>query len=871
MNFSVFNTATTNIFPLANDTKGGQLMTEYNLKSRESVSTLEAVKYNIGHSYVHSEDDFKVSLQSDGAGGIISNYTLEISSGRGVIDGHFIESLAPVLIDMLDANAAAQVQSTAPLKGKLTVGLRAMYSTEQTMAGSMLTYNNSSIYEGVQVVILPKSDFFLPEDVPEEPDRVTAHLKLADFSFTNGKITSVVNNYPNKVKNIPADRISNIDNLLSNVYVKKTGLNPRMLYTFAGKGTDPATGLDTWCDSTGALMVWDHNPQYVSEEPSLLEAEFGVDVSGKTVLQVPHKQIDGPMTNPSAPDTNIYFADKSYVLPLANYAQGTSGTVDKAYTNNVKAVSEKLNNIYRMPNGKQVGYISVLDNREDLPAINSNWNIGDYIVVGEDNTLNEQSDGVGAPSTMYILLPGIITEYIYKTSVSDSTVVPTSLTGIEIARDLRSTEAGDTVDTSNPEVYRTYFDLSPQYRGTVQEDYFLIILTTDTGFTCYYFTPSVTGTRGYSEPVHITGQIPMAQEDTIGGFYNVPETALDAGYIFRDETGHLRLLDYTLLRSGTLAYQLGEDFSVPAGLSAEEIQDYLDEYVNQRIAFPNFNQAQNAENSNIINITIPLSASDDISVINIYDIDSRFNTSIYLHITGNANDNTTINISDCQRVRIDSNIGGTPKINLYRSALYYDASIIDTLDDIHAMSLWYEKYEDSDADLLVDNMTVRAIGEPVIPNELDYWNTDVPNDNHYLYALQSITFSPDGTIVGCGLYVKNATTSNVSEGKSILSANFTLPQGAGLVYPKSKLTRAIKVTGSFISAYPTDAGYMVLDTNFTALTDTVNPYNPSQDIDGVIAFYTDVNLVSDIVGLPADTELQCWSSNEFQCFNGIAI
>lgn len=869
MNFSVFPVGTVNIFPYANDHSGGQLMTEYNLKSRETVDTSETIKYICGHSYTHAEEDFMVRIQTDGAGSVISSSVLEILPGRAIIDGHYIESLTNITIDMLEANANAQLQGLEPLKGRLTVGLRAMYSTDQTMAGALMPYNAENIYEGIQVVVLPSDQFFTPIDRPTQQDQVTAHLKLADFNFINGAINTVVNNYPGKVQNISADRIGNVDRLLSDIYVKKTGLNPKKLYTFSGKGTDPATGLDTWCDSTDSLMIWDSNPILTNTAPQTREASFGTKANGYTTLYLPHKQVDGMKDTAG---NNQYYADKIIDLPLANYSEGTAGTVDRNYTNNIKAVAEKLNNIYRMPNGKQVGYIPILDSREDLPAINTNWNVGDYIVVGQDNTVDEMMDAVSPPSTMYIVLAGIVSAYTYHSVVKNSSTVPSSLTGIELARYEMDAQNGDVVNTSDSEVYSTYFDLSPNYRGVVNKDYFRIhyIESTD-AYSNYYFAVSQSGERGYSDPVHLTAQIPLATEDTIGGFYNVPETTLDGGYVYRDENGHLRLLDYSLLRSGTLAYQLGEDFEVPSGLAHTEVQANLNEYVNQRVAFPNSNQIENSETPNIINITITLAAEDEESTINIYDIDSRFNTCVYLHINGTADDKCTINILNCQKIRIDSNIGGTPKINLQNSCLYYDSSVIDKLDSIINMSLWYEQYEDTDPNLLVDGMTVRAIDEPIIPDDMDYWNVTAPNDNHYMYALQSITFSPNGEIVGAGLYVKNDTSSNVSEGKTIISSTFSLPQGAGLTYPKSKLTRQIKITGSFVTAYVSDSGYMTMDTNFTALTDKTSAYDTTDVTDGVIAFLTDATLVTSITGLDNGTPLDCWESNAFHVFYGVAV
>ena len=873
MNISLFPVWSTNIFPLANDSKsGGQLMTEYNLRSRESVATPQNVKYMIGPSYCHSEDDFKIRIQTDGAGTIISYSTLEILSGRALVNGHFIESLTNITVDILALNEKAKLEGQPVLKGHLCIGLRAMYSTEPTMAGAMIANNKDEIYEGIQVVILPDAEFKLPTDdkADTQPDLVTAHIKLGEFNFINGAINSVSNNYPEKCRCVSADRIGNIDQLLSDVYVRKTGLNPKKLYVFSGKGTDPATGLDTWCEANDSLMIWDRNPELTTDIPLATQAAFGTDSTGRTQLVLPHKQVDG-MT-----DTNgntQYFKDKTLNLPLADYNAGTSGTVDKKYTNNIKQIAEDLRNVYRMPNGKQVGYISILDTVEDLPTINSNWNIGDYILIGQDNTLEETLDGIRPPSTMYVVLPGVVTKYTYNTSVENSTQVPPGLDGMELGYDERDVANGEEVNTTDPDVYGMYFDLTSGVRGTIGEDYFVVSLKDGDTVTRYYYTVSQTGDRSYSEAVYVTGEIPLAQEDVIGGFYNVPETQLDAGYVYRDETGHLRLLDYTLLRSGTLAYQLGEDFETPAGITAEEIQANLDEYVNQRVVFPNATQQAESTNPNVINVTIDISAEEEETTINIYELDSRFNSSVYLHINGTATSNCTINIFDCQKIRIDQNIGGESVINLYRSCLYYDSNIIDRLNIIQDMTLWYERYEETDPNLLVDNMTVRECDAPIIPDDIDFWNPSTPNDNHFMYALQSITFGPDGSIVGCGLFIKNETSSNISEGNFVITSTFEIPQGAGLTYPRSKMTKALKVTGSFVNAYPTDEpeGYMVLDTNFSALSQTYDEYDTSNVVKGSIAFYVRALHVTNVTGMPMGTSIDCWDSNAFHCFWGTVI
>lgn len=875
MNFNVFNANSTNMWPVANDTKNGQLMTEWNLKSRETVGTNETIQYMCGPSYVHSERDFEVSVLTDGAGQIASSSTLQISEGWGIVDGVFIQSLVSVTVDLLEMNAQAQLEGLPPLKGRLSVGLRAMYATESTVAGTLRTYDSNEIYEGIQLVILPQDEFKLPIDVPTQQDQVTAHLKLADFNFVNGSISSIVQNYPAKVQNVSAERVGNIEKLLSDIYVTKTGLDPRKLYSFAGKGTDDTTRMDTWCDSTGALMVWDANPQAVDgAASSYKEATFATQTDGRTILVLPHQNVDG-MTNTAG--EYQHYADKIYELPLANYSQGTPGTVDRNYTNHIKDVQEQINNIYRMPAGRQVGFIDILNDRSELPTLNNNWKVGDYILVRQDNTMSENYTGTQPPSTMYVVLPGIISAYRYASKVDNSNQVPSNLTGIEIQKDTWDNTQGDlSVDTTDPDTYGQYFDLSAGFRGQLNVDYFMIhVITGENTYSRYYYKVSATGNREYSSPVQVTAEFPLAQEEIIGGFYNVPETSLDNGYVFRDETGHLILLDYALLRSGVLAYQLGENFETAAGTTAEEVQTNLDEYVNSRVAFPNANQIANSDNPNVIHITIDLSAeaAEDNPEINIYNIDSRFNTSIYIHINGSADENTVINISDCQKVRIDSNIGGSPVINLYRSCLYYDANVIDYLSTINDMSLWYERYEEDQPNLLVDNMTVTEVDAPVIPDDLDYWNPSAPNDNHYMYALQSITFGPDGTIVGAGMFVKNESTSNVQEGKSIITSTFALPQGAGLQYPKSKLTKQIKITGSFVNAYATTSpqGYMVMNTSFSALTDATSEYDSNDYTEGVISFLTDAELVQSVTGLPLGTQLDCWQTGSFHCFKGVVI
>lgn len=891
MDFTVFPVMATNIFPIANSVNGGQLVTEFNLRTRESVGTPEHVKYMIGPSYVHAEDDFYVSALTDSAGPFsdtaISSHILEIHPGRGVINGHFVETLVPLTIDLLTANADAKLNNLTPLSGDLVVGLRIMYSTEQTMAGAMQA-ENGEYYEGIKVVILPKSEFKLPTDTDacENINLVTAHLKLAEFKFYNGTITNVINNYPAKCTMFPASRIGEVDKLLSDIYLRKSGLNPKKLYTFAGYGT--IDDQDTWCDSTDALMVWDKgtDADMLIEVPMSYketnEAHFRSTETGKVQLYLPHKQPHYDV--PSANGNKYIYRPKTYDLPVANFESGTPGTVDSSYTQHIKNVVSLINNLYNLPAGKQRYYISDLNSIDELPPINTSWVPGDYILVARDYTLESSrmdSTWVTKPSSMYVVLPGFVSAISYSNTTKPSGVELgwISMTSDDIVGSDKTKPSNDST------IYNTYFNYT-SYRGIAGSDYFRVEFTNTTGaepnVTNYYYIVTHSGAYAYSDPILLTGEIPLAETTLVGGFLNVDETATDYGYVIRDSEGHLRLLDYALLRSGTLAYQLGEDFTTPNGLTAAEIQGYLDEYVNQRVAFPNFNHTQNAENPNVINVNIYLSAesdSTDISerTLNIYDLDSRFNTSVCINIYGTADSNTIINISDCQRVRIGT-VAGTPIINLYRSNLYYDSNILDMLSTVYDLRLWYQKFDDNDANLIVDGMTVREIGVPVQGQGVEFWDVDTPNDNHYMFALQSLTFDSNANIIGCSMLVKNTSTSNVEQGKSIIVGSYEIPQGNGFTYPKTRLTKRIKVTGQFVSAYWTGGTdpanpWLVQDTSFTAVSQVYNPYDTNTPTSkGSISFLVDSFYVSNINGISHDiTSIDGWEPDTYHVFAGNTI
>lgn len=881
MNLTCFSVNTTNIFPMTNTSTGGQLLTEYNLRAIDSVATSEEVNYYIGQSFVHGEKDFYLLTSSNALdygndAAIPANGIIEIQPGRAVVNGHFIESLVPIPIDMFEINEQLRSSGQDVLSGEISIGLLAVYSTETTMAGSIkpevisASGTGEYLYEGIQVVILPSEAFKLPSDVPDDETSVTAHVKLGSFMFTSSGITNVSNNYPAKCRIFDAIRTGSADEILSDEYVKKTGLDPGSHYVYAGKG-QTETKSDTWCAVDDSLIVWDAFPHKSKNKPEIESAMFGLDASETVRLYLPHKQIDGS-AGYSITDEHgniLYFDPVSIAIPKADYNLGTGGTVDSKYTNVIKKLRDDVNTYRMSVGGKQVFYIDYLDSIEELPKINNNWSPGDYILVNQDNTIIYESTVIDKkPSTMYAVIPGYVQEISYVAGYYGGD-------GIELNAVSASFEDGaDPPSTDDPEVYSQYWGDLTQYRGRKNIDYFLYEYTDENGDVHkYYYVVTVTAAKEYSDAIVLSGPIPVASEDVVGGFLNVPDTATDYGYVYRDEDGHLRLMDYALLRTGVLAYQLGEDFTTPSGASNDEVQLYLNEYVNQRVAFPNVNQIQNAEDPNVIHINVTVTDSEDAETINIYDIDSRFNTSVYLHLYGNASSNITINISDCARIRVENKITGDPNINLYRSCIYYDSNVINALTNIVDMSLWYQQFTATDPDLVVDGMEVICNASTSVYTDLnvatsDSWSTSAPNDNHFMVALKSITFKANGDVIGASVLVRNASTSNVRTGSFVIRTSFELPQGPSLYYPKRRMPNQIKITGQFIASYVlrNPSGYMIQDTRFSLLTPSYDTYEDAV-IQGSIAFFITASVVED-----TDPKyIDAWSTNSFHYFSGSTL
>lgn len=899
MNFITFSADATILFPAANTTTGGQLATEWNLRSREMVSTDPNILYEVGPSFVHGVEDFEVDYLREG-GIAISDSKLSIAPGRAVINGHYVETLTPMVIDIMEANNKLVAQSRAPLKGKLSVGIRTFYATEQTVAGTILVEDENDMYLGIQIVVLPSEEMKTPSDTPTDSGLVTADLILAEFNYTNNTISNIVN-LDSKLQYIDPERVKDIDEIVSSKYVTKTGLNSKRLYAFAGKGSDPGTGLDTWEDVTDSIIIWDKDPIRTTEKTSYKQAEF-VPAGESVFLVLPHKPVYG-MTTDLGEDE--YYEPRIMELPRADYASDSPGIISSDYTKQIKDIANKINDFRNSLTGKQIMFMDTRTVTTTLPIINEahGWGIGDYILVRHDEYVMDGTTSTeSAPATLYVILPGPILSLQYATQVDGSESldpgIPELMWGAELGYQEWYESAGQSEpDTENPQYYPQFYDPNYPPRGIPYNgpehrwyDYFRLryYRIPEEGsedkhpFTDFYYGVYNAGPLSWSDPVMLTGTVALATESVIGGFYNASSQATDHGYVRLDDTGHLRLIDYELLRSGTLAYQLSEDLTLPNNITLTETQNYLYEYVNGRIAFPSGNQLSDVPS--VIHIYIPLINTADGGVIEIEGIDSRFNTAVCLHIQGDADSNVTVNIRDCEKLIIDPSIGGYPVINIYRCCLKYDplvfqyvrtcnrdTSIYGTFTGMQDISLWYAKVDSTDPNITVNDMTVTELDSQIISADINYWrelDDPVANDNEYIVALRSITFDGYGNIIGCEILAANNSTDNIETGDKIVVGSIVLPQGSSLVYPIACLTRQLKIDGQFTTAYLSGQFWYVTDTSMTLLTGKYDELSPAESITGQVAFHSKTSLVPTTI---SETSIAGWEPDSYHILSGGAI
>ena len=767
MNIKAFPVGTTNIFPLSNSTKGGQLLSEFNIRSRESVSTNPKVRYMIGHSYTHSADDFNLSVDPG------SSTKIVISAGRALVNGHYVESLAPVVVDIAALNTLASQENQPTLSGKLYVGLRMFYSNYPTVAGAALTEDNDDYYLGLQVVVVDKA--ILPEDAPKETSTthddqfaVNMHLLLGTFYYRNGAITNLVPN-PDKSRFLEASRIKNINEELDSGDYLRAPSNAKGFYVWSE---------DDWSESTNNLMIWDttSGPEYPATLPVLTDGGkpvFQNEAQGQTgvKLRLCHKQLKGFKDSEGR---YVYYPDVYITLPNANTTGTRSGVVTPTYTQYINNIKSRVDSFYSLSNGKMRGFLETFSDEDTLPEIQSGWAVGDYVIVGQDYTVSPGVDG-RYPSTLYIVK-----------NVSSKT---------------------------------------------------------------YYETP-----------VWITGGVPFATEASVGGFINAPEGAIGNGYVRMNEDGYLQVIDFDLLTMGVAATQLGQDREEGAGLDRESLQSILDEYVNDRTCYPNDYQKSNSETPYTIklNLTLP---TDGGNVV-IRDIGSRYQSIFEVVFSGTPSEPCTVTFLNCDKLKI-SNVPSNVGLILQDVNLYYDSEVLDAAVSIAGLKLWYEKKNSDDPNLLVDGMTVTLLDSPQYVSNYSAWSST--DDPSCFYALRSLTFDNFGNVIGIGMLIGDNITS-ADEGTRICVQNATLPQSVGIQYPATRVTKDMKVTGSYVSGYWVGGDFRAKTTD--ASIRIIAGMNSSGTINLQAAFKTVVEDVGDITGASSGDTIDAWMVDKLNLFYG---
>ena len=796
MNIKIFGVDTTNIFPMSNDTNGGQLLSERNIRSCDSViasptDSEHAITYRIGPSYARSEDDFGLSSSSD-------LKSLIISYGIALVNGHFVESSIDESVDLSQYNLSA---------GTYIVGLKAVYSTAGETDGTLLVESTSKTYSGIQLVILPSIEFILPTNSPNDESKVTAHLKLGSFTWSGTGIVDIYNNYPDKCAAFDASRIFGYSDPSAH-YISKDSLDPTRHYVVSGK--DGQLVDDYMSD-----FIWSSSsPSATTMPPRYNDARFIVS-EGTVKLYVPRRQPEGGMENILG--ESLYYPAISLDLPNASYSTATPGILTSEIIQQIKSISRQLSNFtaYLAPGSSLRAIVNVLTDRNNVPY-DATWSAGDYVLVLDDRTLATDETTSAIP-TIYIVGSGYVTaigegkqtldpntdvEFVYEGSPKRYA------TGIDKHNILSAAQVSLYVFGNGKDMGVEYSRISCQPRSSDGKQNYLQVQFFDveaasagTPWSGYYpVTASMP--RGIVGPIQLGKEYGLATTTQVGGFYDAPSGKIDQGYVVLDSDGHLRLLDYGLLRSGELAYQLSSDVTVNEP-SYTSTQTVLDETVNQRIAF-------RAESSGIDNpqyvtvtITVPESTSDNI--IYVQNIDSRFDTALHLQLicNENVNANTTIKIVECPRIKVTVSGQGSPNINIERCGVYYDASLFNMSNiSFSDISLWYVKYSSLDPNISVDGMTVRSnmpAGTTTVQSNGS--NTSLSGSPMFAFGLESLTFDGSGQIIRAGIYAKNSSSA-YDDGNYATIYDIKLPTTAELSYPAIRFSSDVKLYGTVISAYP---------------------------------------------------------------------
>jgi len=460
---NVFPSMLTNMFPVANDTNGGQLVTEWNIKQLESVMGDTQIRWAHYPSYTATEQDFVIS-----AVGATEPYSLFIGktgglSNRAIIDGHFLEVLGRIRINLLSSSGVGVTADTPLASGQYEIGLVAVYSGDSTLTsqppgrdsqlvgaidGTTKLFGQSGIFGGVAVVIGSVSGenrLLTPSDCPltTQRDLVNCHLKLGRFTWQSeimggsagGRVVlgSVRNYLTEKLRFLDPERLIVRDsgNTTSPLVGGKQGLNPDKLYAYATRDVPGQEyNDDAWTDITFDLL-----------DLPRMRVEYD-QTSDRVMLVAPYKR--AMHQEGLFPEPNFKF-----VLPNANPAfANNAGMLGKYYKSKIDELS-KLNDALQRgthASGTLKRVIPELTTYE----LDYNWNVaesaqlpnprnfnaGDYVYILMDYLANDRWEG-NRPKTQ-------------KIEATDVTSVPSTMRVVTLTPTAETNIVFDPTFTPNP-------------------------------------------------------------------------------------------------------------------------------------------------------------------------------------------------------------------------------------------------------------------------------------------------------------------------------------------------------------------------------------------------------------------------------------
>ena len=116
---------------------------------------------------------------------------------------------------------------------------------------------------------------------------------------------------------------------------------------------------------------------------------------------------------------------------------------------------------------------------------------------------------------------------------------------------------------------------------------------------------------------------------------------------------------------------------------------------------------------------------------------------------------------------------------------------------------------------------------------------------------------------------------------SIYVSDFRLPQGSDLTYPKSRISKQLRIDGTFVSAYwsTIDSQYILTTTSFSAVSQTYTAALTDGELDyvenlGTISLFSNTIVTSNVSGRINDTafsigsDIDGWTPDSFHVFDG---